>query len=171
MRPFPHLSPLSPAHLSESKATDLSRQYGYTARPSSLLNSIFMSTVNKAAEMLVSVASSSKAENPKRKPTDHLRFMVMLMTWLMVWILRFLMDHFPCSFGSSQDYLLGGFSSVSSFQLALYSSTAAADQTSPSLGSSLDLILHDGVDGPSLKSLERALTHVSLQLHIHHPEP
>ncbi|XVF44564.1 hypothetical protein PTKIN_Ptkin02bG0134900 [Pterospermum kingtungense] len=155
------LSPLSPAHLrEESMATDLDRQYGYTARPSSLLNSIFMSTVNMAAKMLVSMASSSKSENTQKwKPTDHLRFMVMLMTWMMVWVLRFLIDHFPCCLSSSPDHLLGGLSSVRSSKLAPYSSSSLAEALSSS-DSSLDLILHDRVEGPSLKALERALTHV-----------
>ncbi|XWS68465.1 hypothetical protein CRYUN_Cryun04dG0092600 [Craigia yunnanensis] len=140
-------------------AADLDRQYGYTAKPSSLLNSIFMSTVNMAAEMLVSVAASSKAENTEKwKLTDHLRFMVMLMTWLMVWVLRSLMDHFPCSLSSSPDYLLGGLLSVGSFQLSPYSSSSA--EALSSFSSSLDLILHDRVDGPSVKALERALTHI-----------
>ncbi|XVE92937.1 hypothetical protein REPUB_Repub01dG0146800 [Reevesia pubescens] len=140
-------------------ATDLGRQYSYEARPSSLLNSIFMSTVNMAAKMLVSVASISTAENTEKwKPTDHLRFMVMLMTWLMLWVLRFLMDRFFCSLSSSPDHLLGGLSSVGSFQLAPYSSSAA--EALSSSGSSLDLILHNGVDEPSVKPLERALTHI-----------
>ncbi|XP_022725048.1 uncharacterized protein LOC111281618 [Durio zibethinus] len=140
-------------------AIDLDGQYGYTAWPSSLLNSIFKSTVNMAAEMLVSVASSSKADNTEKwRPTDHLRFMVMLTTWLMVWVLRFLMDHFPCSRSSSPDYLLGGLSSVGPFQLASYSSPST--EALSSSGSSLNLILHDRVDGPSFKALERALTHI-----------
>ncbi|KAK8529684.1 hypothetical protein V6N12_060460 [Hibiscus sabdariffa] len=131
-------------------ATGLDRLYGCIARPLSLLNSIFMSTVNMAAKMLVSVASSSKAENTEKwKLTDHLRFMVMLITWLMLWALRFLMDLFPCSLSSSPDYLLGGSSSAGQFQVAPYSSSAGAEALSSS-GSSLDLILRSTIDVDSL---------------------
>lgn len=163
--------PSPPARLREEiMATDLDMQYGYTAKPSSLLNSIFMSTVNTAANMLVSVASSSKADNTQKwKPTDHLRFMVMLMTWVMVWVLRFLIDHVPCCLSSSPDFLLGGLSSVKSFKLAPHSSSsssATAAEAFSSSDSSLYSILEERVDGPSLKALERALTHVSLRLHI-----
>ncbi|KAL4277771.1 hypothetical protein GQ457_03G005410 [Hibiscus cannabinus] len=143
-------------------ATDLDRLYGCIASPSTLLNSIFMSTVNMTAKMLVSVAASSRAENAEKwKLTDHLRFMVMLMTWLMLWALRFLMDLFPCSLSSSPDYLLGGLSSIEPFQLAPYSSSAGAEALSSS-GSSLDLILHNrvDVDGQAVKALAKSLTHV-----------
>ncbi|KAK8627133.1 hypothetical protein V6N13_134757 [Hibiscus sabdariffa] len=143
-------------------ATDLDRLYGCIASPSTLLNSIFMSTVNMTAKMLVSVAASSRAENAEKwKLTDHLRFMVMLMTWLMLWALRFLMDLFPCSLSSSPDYLLGGLSSIEPFQLAPYSSSAGAEAFSSS-GSSLDLILHNrvDVDGQAVKALAKSLTRV-----------
>ncbi|GMI74754.1 hypothetical protein like AT3G19920 [Hibiscus trionum] len=144
-------------------ATGLDRLYDCIARPSSLLNSIFMSTVNMAAKMLVSVASSSKAENTEKwKLTDHLRFMVMLITWVMLWALRFLMDLFPCSLSSSPDYLLGGSSSVGPFQVAPYSSAGAEAEALSSSGSSLDLILRNSVDddGPAVKALVKSLTHV-----------
>ncbi|KAL4361363.1 hypothetical protein GQ457_04G004560 [Hibiscus cannabinus] len=143
-------------------ATGLDRMYGCIARPPSLLNSIYMSTVNMAAKMLVSVASSSKAENTEKwKLTDHLRFMVKLITWLMLWALRFLMDLFPCSLSSSPDYLLGGSSSAGQFQVAPSSSSARAEALSSS-GSSLDLILRStiDVDGPAVKALVKSLTHV-----------
>ncbi|GMJ12995.1 hypothetical protein HRI_004968700 [Hibiscus trionum] len=152
-------------------ATDLDRLYGCIARPSSLLNSIFMSTVNMAAKILVSAASSSKAENREKwKLADHLRFMVMLLTWLMLWALRFLMDLFPCSLSSSPDYLLGGSSFIEPFQLAPYSSSVGAEALSSS-GSSLDLLLRNrvDVDGQAVKALAKSLTHVSRRLHIHHP--
>ncbi|KAK8605817.1 hypothetical protein V6N13_102588 [Hibiscus sabdariffa] len=138
-------------------ATGLDRLYGCIARPLSLLNSIFMSTVNMAAKMLVSVASSSKAENTEKwKLTDHLRFMVMLITWLMLWALRFLMDLFPCSLSSSPDYLLGGSSSAGQFQVAPYSSSAGAEALSSS-GSSLDLILRSTIDVDSLGKIINSL--------------
>ncbi|KAA8533376.1 hypothetical protein F0562_033091 [Nyssa sinensis] len=102
--------------------------YGYnssTNKPSTLLNSIFMWTVNTAAKTLVAVASSAKIENADQRwrAADHLRFMVMLMTWLTVWVLRVLMDYFPFS--------------------------------------DRDLVLQeDGCDGPSVKALGRALSHI-----------
>jgi hypothetical protein len=86
--------------------TELDIAYGYKTRPSSLLSSIFMSTVNAAAKTLVSVAKTEQAE--KWKATDHLRFVVMLMTWVTVWVLRVLMDYFPCSIGPPPQYLLAG---------------------------------------------------------------
>ncbi|KAK3222414.1 hypothetical protein Dsin_009439 [Dipteronia sinensis] len=77
-------------------------------RPS-LINSIFMYTVNMAAKTLVSEAKSSKTdqETDKWETRDHLRFMVVLMTWLAVWILRVL----TCPLYNH----LGGFSSVGLF--------------------------------------------------------
>lgn len=152
-------------------ATDLDRLYGCTAKPSSLLNSIFTSIANMAGKMLVSVSSSSKAENTEKwKLTDHLRFMVMLIILLMLWVLRFFMDLFSCSMIFSPDYNLGGSSSVRQFQLSPYSSSATREAL-PSSCSSLDLILRNrvDVDGLAVKALVKALTHVSLQLHTRHP--
>ncbi|CAI9096995.1 OLC1v1033275C1 [Oldenlandia corymbosa var. corymbosa] len=91
--------------------------YGYQSssagnKPSALLNSIFMSTVNTAAKTLVSVASKSGGTGrqvEKWKPSDHLRFMVMMTTWLTVWVLRVLMDHLP--FSSSFDSSSSAYSS------------------------------------------------------------
>ncbi|XP_021298717.1 uncharacterized protein LOC110427493 [Herrania umbratica] len=74
----------------------------------------------------------------KVEATDQLRFMVMLMTWLTVPLLRVLMEHFPCSLSSSPAYLPGPLSSVGS----------AAEPLSSS-GSSMDLILHERIDDNS----------------------
>ncbi|KAK9275789.1 hypothetical protein L1049_023058 [Liquidambar formosana] len=141
-------------------ATELSTvEYGYKSRPSALMNSIFMSTVNTAAKTLVAMASTSRAEHTEKwKPVDHLRFMLMLMTWLTVWVLRVLMDHFPCFLTSSPTNLLGGFS----FDLPLLpaSSSSSALSASSSSVSALDLVLHDQFDGPSNEALGRALTQI-----------
>jgi hypothetical protein len=125
--------------------TELDIAYGYKTRPSSLLSSIFMSTVNAAAKTLVSVA---KTEQAKWKASDHLRFVVMLMTWVAVWVLRVLMDYFPCSVGFSPQYLLSGFSSVGSLDL---SSSSSLMPSFPSL----DLIVHEELDGPSVQALKQ----------------
>ncbi|KAH7521120.1 hypothetical protein JRO89_XSUnG0110000 [Xanthoceras sorbifolium] len=127
--------------------------YGSKTRPSSVMNSIFMYTVNMAAKTLVSVAQSSKTgDRDKWKTRDHLRFMVMLMTWLTVWILRVLMDHFPITSSYSYYHLesvLGP------------SSSSSSSSSLPSSGSSsLDLVLYQGFDTPSVKALGRALTHI-----------
>ncbi|CAN4105487.1 unnamed protein product [Withania somnifera] len=124
--------------------------YGsYKTRPSALLNSVFMTTVNAAAKTLVAVASNAKAvdqQSDKWRPADHFRFMLMLMTWLAVWVLRVLMDHCPFANGSS--YSLDG-----SLDLMLPSS---------STGSSFDLMLQEdsNIQAPSAKALGRALTHI-----------
>ncbi|CAK7338019.1 unnamed protein product [Dovyalis caffra] len=113
-----------------------------------------MSTVNVAAKTLVSVASKVKLEHSEKwRPSDHLRFMVMLMTWVTVWVLRVLMDHFPFPMTLSPHYLLNSFSSIgSSFPLALPSSSTSTP--------AVDLIFQDDIDGPSVQALGRALTHV-----------
>ena len=143
----------------KTMATELSLDYynknGYKTRPSTFLNSIFMSTVNVAAKTLVSVASNTKSPNTiKWKTRDHLRFMVMLMTWLTLWVLRVLMDHIPCSIGPSPFHLLQKLSPIGliDFPQSLASSSSS---------SSLELILYDGVDGLPVQALGRALTHVS----------
>ncbi|XP_059625489.1 uncharacterized protein LOC132268706 [Cornus florida] len=142
-------------------------------RPPALLNSIFMATVNKAAKALVAVASTSSAEAQnaeKWKAADHMRFMVMLMTWMVVWVLRILMDHFPCSSSvlpsalqySNSPFLLtdhdGGFSPMEeSFNLPSSSSSLSSTL------SSLDLVLHQAgsnTEPSSIKALGRALSHV-----------
>lgn len=116
-----------------------------------------MSTVNAAAKTLVSVAKTEQAERWKAK--DHLRFVVMLVTWMAVWVLRFLMDYFPCAIGPSPQYLLGGFTPA-----GLLDFSGSSSSSSSSLMSSfpsLDLAVQEGVDGPSIEALGRALSQVS----------
>lgn len=124
--------------------------YGsYKTRPSALLNSVFMTTVNAAAKTLVAVASNAKAadqQSDKWRAADHMRFMLMLMTWLVVWVLRVLMDHCPFSTGSS------------------YSLDDLMTLPSAGASSSFDLVLQQdstNIQAPSAKALGRALTHVS----------
>lgn len=136
--------------------------YNHKIRPSALLNYLFMSTVNVAAKTLVSVASNIKVEHSEKwKPSDHLRFMVMLITWMTVWVLRVLVDYFPCPMTLSPHYLLGNLSSVGSFRLALPAPSSSSSKALSPSGSSMDLILQDDVNGPSVKAIGRALTHVS----------
>lgn len=117
-------------------------------RPSALLNSIFMTTVKAAAKSLVAVASNAKAtdqQSHKWRATDHMRFMLMLMTWLAVWVLRVLMDHSPFSTASLDDLMmLPSIGASSSFDLVLQQDSS--DHIQPP---------------PSAKALGRALTHVS----------
>lgn len=149
-------------------ATDLTiAQYGYkTNKPSSLLNDSFMYTVNMAAKTLVSVAQTSKTEDTEKwKTTDHLRFMIMLMTWLTVWVLRVLMDHFPLSSSLPFNPLGGSLSALGSFDSILSSVSSSSALALPSsASSSLDLVLYEEVDAPSIKALGRSLTHVSVPL-------
>ncbi|KAM7262280.1 hypothetical protein ACFE04_021357 [Oxalis oulophora] len=144
-------------------------------KPTGLLNSIFTTTVNVAAKTLVSVASNSKAgNNEKWKAKDHLNFMVMMMTWLTLWVLRVLMDTLPncLSIGytntntntntntcSSNYYLLGDSSSdlsgstssaVGSWDLVPSSmSGSSALSTLTTSG----LVLQEEVDRPSIMAL------------------
>lgn len=149
-------------------ATDLTiAQYGYkTNKPSSLLNDSFMYTVNMAAKTLVSVAQTSKTEDTEKwKTTDHLRFMIMLMTWVTVWVLRVLMDHFPLSSSLPFNPLGGSLSALGSFDSILSSVSSSSALALPSsASSSLDLVLYEEVDAPSIKALGRSLTHVSVPL-------
>lgn len=149
-------------------ATDLTiAQYGYkTNKPSSLLNDSFMYTVNMAAKTLVSVAQTSKTEDTEKwKTTDHLRFMIMLMTWVTVWVLRVLMDHFPLSSSLPFNPLGGSLSALGSFDSILSSVSSSSALALPSsASSSLDLVLYEEVDAPSIKALGRSLTHVSIPL-------
>ncbi|XAR63988.1 hypothetical protein NMG60_11024165 [Bertholletia excelsa] len=134
------------------------------SRASALLNSIFMTTVNTAAKTLVAVASTTKAgEQVERwRAADHVRFMLMLMTWLALWVLRVVMDYFPLSLGppsSSSSYLLQGSSSVGLIDWPPLPSSALT----PS--SSLDLIMHQAYEeddkaGNSAQALGRALAHI-----------
>lgn len=149
-------------------ATDLTiAQYGYkTNKASGLLNDIFMYTVNMAAKTLVSVAQTSKTEDTEKwKTTDHLRFMIMLMTWVTVWVLRVLMDHFPLSSSLPFNPLGGSLSALGSFDSILSSVSSSSALALPSsASSSLDLVLYEEVDAPSIKALGRSLTHVSVPL-------
>ena len=135
---------------------DMSIAYGYkTKQPSSLLSSIFMSTANAAAKTLVSVSKTQQTE--KWKAMDHMRFMVMIITWLTLWVLRVLMDYLPSSsIPYSPQYLLGFVGS-----LALPGPSSSLSSSSSSFPS-LDLVVHGGLDGPSVQALGRALSQVSL---------
>lgn len=140
----------------------LAIEYGYKAKPSALLNTIFTWTVNTAAKTLFSVASNAKTGRIERwKPTDHLKYMVMMMTWFTVWVLRVLMDYFPSSLGPSPYCLTGSLSRIGILDL-IPSSSASSSGLSRSSSSSLDLVLYEGFDEPSIKALGRALSHVSL---------
>ncbi|KAK6921471.1 hypothetical protein RJ641_011978 [Dillenia turbinata] len=146
---------------------------GRLPKPTALLNSIFMSTVNVAAKTLVAVSKSMRVEEAEKwKLLDHLRFMVMLMTWFTLWVLRVLMDHIPWSImsSSSSGYHLGG--SVSSSSLDYLSSMSSSssnnydyDNSNDNSSFSTNLVLHDGVesvnlDAYSIKALGRALSHI-----------
>ncbi|KAK6931748.1 hypothetical protein RJ641_003541 [Dillenia turbinata] len=146
---------------------------GYLPKPTALLNSIFMSTVNVAAKTLVAVSKSTRVEEAEKwKVVDHLRFMVMLMTWFTLWILKVLMDHIPWSIvsSSSSGYYLGG--AVSSSSLDYLSSMGSSssynynyDDSNDNFSSSTDLVLHDGVESVninaySINALGRALSHI-----------
>ncbi|KAJ8429279.1 hypothetical protein Cgig2_023582 [Carnegiea gigantea] len=71
----------------------------------SFLNSIFMSTLNMATKMLLSFTSSysfnnaniiiNQNNNLKTKLKEHLRFMLLLLTWFSVWAFRLASDFFP----------------------------------------------------------------------------
>ncbi|KAL6312389.1 hypothetical protein AAG906_008070 [Vitis piasezkii] len=120
----------------------LAIEYGYKAKPSALLNTIFTWTVNTAAKTLLSVASNSKTGHTEKwKPTDHLKFMGFD-------------GSFPSSLAPSPYYLLGVSSPIGLLDLMPSSSSL-----SPSLSSSLDLVLYEGSDEPSIKALGRALSH------------
>ncbi|XP_021670163.2 uncharacterized protein LOC110657313 isoform X1 [Hevea brasiliensis] len=142
-------------------APNLAIDYPYKCRPSTLLNSLFMSTLNVAAKTLVSVASNLKIEQSEKwRPSDHLRFVVMLVTWVTVWVFRVLMDLFPSVMTFSPNYLLlGRPSSVGSSTFALPAPSSSATAL-PASAASLDLLLQDDFDGPSVQALGRALTHI-----------
>ncbi|XP_077247128.1 BTB/POZ domain-containing protein At5g60050-like [Tasmannia lanceolata] len=133
-------------------AVRLALKQGYMMGPSPLLNSIFMSTVNTAAKTLVAVASSAAVvEGEEWKPVDHFRYILMLMIWFTLWVLRVMMDHFPCSIISSPP--------------AILDNIASGGLLSSSPSPSLSLALHDGFghgepDGSSDKAIGRALSHI-----------
>ncbi|MCL7045579.1 hypothetical protein MKW94_012402 [Papaver nudicaule] len=146
--------------------------------PSSLLNHLFMSTVNTAAKTLDSVVHSSTSQNPGSwKLTDHFQYAGMLMTWFALWVLRVLMDFFPVS-----SPLLDGIAASIGYPSHDHSSYYQADSYS-SATPSMDLVLHQGFgnstggqdyyyDGSidisdqggggssSTKSIGRALSHI-----------
>ncbi|CAI0416371.1 unnamed protein product [Linum tenue] len=170
----------------------LEMEYAYKSnRPSQLLNTLFMSTVNVASRTLVNVAANVQPEHSERwKPGDHLRFMVMLMTWLTVWVMRVLMDFFPVPMTWSPHHLLSaafsplklalpapsGFSSSSkttsfnppsthvSFPYSSAKSEAGALVPAAAASSSpMDLVLQQDDyedDVGSLHALGRSLTHI-----------
>ncbi|PIA31472.1 hypothetical protein AQUCO_04900047v1 [Aquilegia coerulea] len=130
----------------------------YPTKPSSLLNSLFMSTVNTAAKSLLSVASTSTRSGgvvEKWGITDHIRYMFMLMTWMTVWFLRVLMDYMPCSFLPSPHYFLTGGGLIG---------LGSSSELSSSSSTSTDLVVHDGYTdecgGPSSIAIGRALSHI-----------
>ncbi|KAJ4961838.1 hypothetical protein NE237_021748 [Protea cynaroides] len=134
-------------------AARLAMEQSIVTRPAPLLNSIFMSTVNTAARTLVSIASTSTAEEADNwKLSDHLRYLLMLMIWFTVWVLRVLMDYFPRSVVPFPLSLLDRFSSVGSLD--------------PSPSSSMAMVLHRGLPievfdpSTSTKAIGRALTHI-----------
>ncbi|KAF2322618.1 hypothetical protein GH714_024239 [Hevea brasiliensis] len=121
-----------------------------------------MSTLNVAAKTLVSVASNLKIEQSEKwRPSDHLRFVVMLVTWVTVWVfLGFLMDLFPMfmtfsptiffldaprQFGSSTFALPLHLHRQQHYQLLLLPWICFCKMI---------------FDGPSVQALGRALTHI-----------
>lgn len=150
-------------------------KYGHKTRPSlststsSFLNSIFMSTVNAAAKTLVSVTKGGVGnEVGKWRPGDHFRFMLMLMTWLTLWLLRVLMDNIPsCSLAlasSSPFNLIQAFSPFGLIDFPRSGSPASGASASASASlsvSSLQMILNEGVEAVPVQALGRALSHVS----------
>ncbi|KAL5543117.1 hypothetical protein UlMin_010827 [Ulmus minor] len=132
------------------------QHYDKTKSNSSFLNSVFMSTVNSAAKTLVSTAEASSSQKVgKWKPSDHFRFMLMLMTWLTLWVLRVLMDNFPSFSGLG---LLSA--SCAPFNLLQAFSPIGLIDLSGSSSSSMDLVLHQGVEDVPVQALARSLSHI-----------
>ncbi|KAK9102848.1 hypothetical protein Sjap_020102 [Stephania japonica] len=147
---------------------------GYGMKPTAFLNSLFMSTVNSAAKALVSVASTTSgggSDGESWRAIDHARYLLMLITWLAVWVLRVLMDHIPTSFVPPPDRLLGGGGGI----LSLGSSSDHSHVSATSFSSSspsLELILHEGFnystnedidlahESSSSKAIGRQLSHI-----------
>lgn len=181
-----HFSPKEAMASSTALAMDrysIHRNYNRHRSPpsSSFLHPVFNFTVKTAARTLISISSAnSRPSDPTTKwgPTDHLRFVFMLTTWLALWFLRVLMDHFPSLCGSSNTPL--------SYQYQLHSGGGAVSDvvpyeyspllTSPSSASSSvvqstllallpvqgsrDIMIHQGGEEPSVDAIGRALTHV-----------
>ncbi|PON68232.1 BTB/POZ domain protein [Parasponia andersonii] len=133
---------------------------------SSFLNSVFISTVNAAAKTLVSVTKSGvRNEVGKWTPRDHFRFMMMIMTWLTLWVLRVLMDNIPsCSLAlmgySSPFNLLKAFSPFGLIDFPRSRSLASASASASLSVSSLQKILNDGVEAVPVQALGRALSQI-----------
>ncbi|WCJ40076.1 hypothetical protein M5689_021009 [Euphorbia peplus] len=130
-----------------------------------------MSSLNVAAKSLVSVASNLKIESSYRwKPRDHFKFMLMLMTWFSVWVIRVFMDYFPFSlpFSLPRSFLPSGvlsyFDSSKTYALpapqSSSSSSSMAILSTYSTPSSMDLILQDDFDDYSVDGLGRVLTNI-----------
>ncbi|KAL0539240.1 hypothetical protein IC582_023423 [Cucumis melo] len=168
-------------------ANGLDLTYAYRSRKPisstpSLLNSFFMSTVNVAANSLVSVASNAKNELSGRKwrPADHFRFMLMLTSWFTVWVLRIVMDWFPVALAPSRRLLThfcgGGDGGGSKSSAPLLLTAPPSSESSLSLSSSmsalgssaldplskLDLVPFESIDfvASSVKPLTRALSQI-----------
>ncbi|KAJ3689243.1 hypothetical protein LUZ61_018407 [Rhynchospora tenuis] len=65
---------------------------------SSMLSSIFTSSLNKASKMLISVATSEDVtpeEGETWRAMDHVRHVLLLTIWANVWVLRTLTNKFP----------------------------------------------------------------------------
>lgn len=144
-------------------------KYAHKTRSSSssFLNSMFMSTVNSAAKTLVSVTKGGvQNQVGKWRPRDHFRFMMMLMTWLTLWVLRILMDNIPyCSLslmGSPSSLPFNLLQAFSPFGLIDFSRSAGSpESTSSSMSvSSLQMILNEGVEAVPVQALGRALSQV-----------
>ncbi|XP_030509505.2 uncharacterized protein LOC115724172 [Cannabis sativa] len=138
---------------------------------SSFLNSMFMSTVNSAAKTLVSVTKGGVHNQVgKWKPRDHFRFMMMLMTWLTLWVLRVLMDNIPScslslmgysSYSSMPFNLLQAFSPFGLIDFPRSAGSSPTSSSSASLSvSSLQMILNEGVEAVPVQALGRALSQI-----------
>lgn len=129
--------------------TTLAVVHGEKTKPSSFLHSIFMSTVNAASNTLCQVASSTtSSKGDKWKASDHFRYMLMLSIWLTLWVLRVMIEHFPCSFVPSPPAILDGFV----WWMSLPSSWSSSMVLHQGLGS--------GFEGPPTRAVGRALSHV-----------
>eukprot|EP01018_Ginkgo_biloba_P011440 Gb_30597 [translate_table: standard] len=67
---------------------------------SSLPNAIVIATFNMGAKILLALSSSSSNSSKGKvegewKVFDHIRYLLMLMVWLILWVFRLLLDHFP----------------------------------------------------------------------------
>lgn len=77
------------------------------------------------------------------------------------------MDHFPISSSLPFNSLGRSFSALRSFDSRLSSVSSSSALALPSSATpSLDLVLYEEVDAPSIKALGRSLTHVSIHLPI-----